>query len=69
MEKIQVAAQFKQLLSRGYSVQDIRNLLTAPKTLVDQIIFEYQGEIRTARQNRRIQRTQAEYAMRLGTGR
>lgn len=69
MEKEHLSAQLKQLLSRGYSISDVRNIVTAPKALVDQAILEYQNESQHAEQNLRTQRHQAEYAMHLGTGR
>lgn len=69
MDKMHIQAQLKQLLSRGYTINDVRQMLTAPKNLLEQVIAEYQQERNFNQQNMTIQRQQAEYAMHLGSGR
>lgn len=69
MDKMHLSAQLKQLMSRGYSINDVTHMLTAPKNLIDQVVAEYQQEHSSHRQNMNIQRQQAEYAMHLGSGR
>lgn len=69
MDKMHLQAQLKQLLSRGYTINDVRHMLTAPKNLLEQVIAEYQQEHHFNQQNMSIQRQQAEYAMHLGSGR
>lgn len=69
MDKMHLQAQLKQLLSRGYTINDVRQMLTAPKNLLDQVIAEYQRDHSFNQQNMNIQRQQAEYAMHLGSGR
>ena len=56
----------KQLLKSGYSIEDIRNLVIAPRAELEQAIFEYQHEQRHERQQARILRGQADFAMGLG---
>ncbi len=58
--------QLKQLLKRGYSEIDVRNLAIAPKNLVDQAITEFNADQRLNEQTIRIQHNQASFAMRLG---
>lgn len=58
--------QLKQLLKRGYSEIDVRNLAIAPLHLVDQAITEFHAEQRLLEQNLQIQHNQASFAMRLG---
>ena len=69
MDKMHLQAQLKQLLSRGYTLNDVRHLLSAPKSLLEQVITEHQQEHNAIQQNMSIQRQQAEYAMHLGSGR
>ncbi|WP_286240212.1 hypothetical protein [Neptuniibacter halophilus] len=59
-------AQLKQLLKRGYSEIDVRNLAVAPKHLVDQAIAEYNADQKFNQQTLRVQHNQASFAMRLG---
>lgn len=61
-----VKTQLKQLLKRGYSEIDVRNLAIAPKHLVDQAITEFNTDQRCSDHTLRIQHNQASFAMRLG---
>jgi len=58
--------QLKQLLNRGYSEIDVRNLSIAPKHLVDQAIAEFNADLRMQQQTLQTQHNQASFAMRLG---
>ncbi|QEQ95568.1 hypothetical protein [Neptunomonas concharum] len=69
MENHHLSAQLKQLLKRGYSIEDVKNLVTAPRAIVDQAILEFQLEQQTARQLEASQQNQARYAMGLGSNR
>lgn len=69
MDKMHLNAQLKQLLSRGYSISDIKHMLSAPRNLIDQVITEHQQEHNSNQQNMSIQRQQADYAMHLGSRR
>ncbi|NVK41849.1 MAG: hypothetical protein HWE39_11455 [Oceanospirillaceae bacterium] len=59
-------AQLKQLLKRGYSIDDVRNLIIAPRAELEQAILEYQHQQRRERQQARVLRGQADFAMGLG---
>lgn len=59
-------AQLKQLLKRGYSIEDIRSLIIAPRAELEQAILEYQHQQRQERQQARVLRGQADFAMGLG---
>ncbi|GGO78428.1 hypothetical protein GCM10011348_10320 [Marinobacterium nitratireducens] len=58
--------QLKQLLKSGYSIDDIRNLVIAPRAELEQAILEYQHQQRLERQQARVLRGQADFAMGLG---
>ncbi|WP_299180010.1 hypothetical protein [uncultured Neptuniibacter sp.] len=58
--------QLKQLLKRGYSEHDVRNLAIAPKQVIDQAINEFHAEQRVHDHTLQIQHNQASFAMRLG---
>jgi len=64
MNAIQLTAQLKQLLNRGYSVDDLRNLVTAPHEVLEQAIREHHLQEQSRHQNRLLQ-GQADFAMRL----
>lgn len=66
MTETNLKTQLKQLLKRGYSEIDVRNLAIAPKHLVEQAIAEFHADQRIADQTLRIQHNQASFAMRLG---
>ena len=59
-------AQLKQLLKRGYSIEDIRSLIIAPRAELEQAILEYQHQESQERQQARVLRGQADFAMGLG---
>ena len=61
--------QLEQLLRDGYSIEDIRNLITAPKSLMDQAIAAYNSDSKAQKKAQNLQRSQAEYAMCLGSRR
>jgi len=65
MNAIHLTAQLKQLLNRGYSVDDVRNLVTAPHEVLEQAIHEHRLQEHSRRHDRLLQ-GQAEFAMRLG---
>lgn len=64
MSATQLTAQLKQLLKHGYSVDDLRNLVTAPREVLEQAIHEHHLQEQARHQNRLLQ-GQAEFAMRL----
>ncbi len=66
MTENNLKAQLKQLLKRGYSEIDVRNLAIAPKNLVDQAIAEFHADQRMNDHTLQIQHNQASFAMRLG---
>lgn len=66
MTETNLKTQLKQLLKRGYSEIDVRNLAIAPKHLVDQAIAEFHADQNIADQALRVQHNQASFAMRLG---
>lgn len=65
MSATHLTAQLKQLLNHGYSVDDVRNLVTAPHEILEQAIREHRMQERTRCHDRLLQ-GQAEFAMRLG---
>lgn len=65
MSTIQLTAQLKQLLDRGYSIEDIRNLVTAPHEVLEQALHEHHLQERSRRHARLLQ-GQANFAMQLG---
>jgi len=66
MEKHHIIGQLKQLLRRGYSIDDVRNLAIGPRALVEQAILEYQSQQAQEEKIERPLRQQAEFAMYLG---
>ncbi|MBV0932356.1 hypothetical protein [Marinobacterium weihaiense] len=65
MSAIHLTAQLRQLLERGYSIEDVRNLVAAPHDILEQAIREHRLQERSRRHDRLIQ-GQADFAMRLG---
>lgn len=68
MNAIQLTAQLKQLLKRGYSAEDLRNLVMAPHEVLEQAIREHRQQEQERHRNRLLQQGQADFAMRLGPG-
>ena len=66
MKENKLKEQLKQLLKRGYSEIDVRNLAMAPVHIVDQAIAEYKADLISEQQTSRIQHNQASLAMSLG---
>lgn len=66
MENHHISTQLKQLLKRGYSIEDARTLLNAPEALVDKVILEYLDTQNLEQQTLLSQQSQARYAMMLG---
>ncbi len=60
-----LSGQLKQLLKSGYSIEDVRNLVIAPRAELEQAILEYQHQQRLERHHARMLRGQADFAMRL----
>lgn len=58
--------QLKQLLKRGYSEIDVRNLAMAPAHIVDQAVTEYHSDLNFEEQTSKVQHNQASFAMSLG---
>jgi len=69
MDKLHLRGQLTQLLNRGYTIEDVRHMITAPKSLVDQVIAEYMHDSDSNQQHLSTQHNQAKYAMHLGSGR
>jgi DNA-binding transcriptional MerR regulator len=65
MNTIHLTAQLTQLLDRGYSIDDVRNLVTVPHEVLEQAIQEHRLREHGRRHDRLLQ-GQAEFAMRLG---
>ncbi|MGB2131586.1 MAG: hypothetical protein ACPHXW_09140 [Marinobacterium sp.] len=65
MSAIQLTAQLRQLLNRGYSVEDVRNLVAVPHEVLEQAIREHRMQEHSRRHDRLLQ-GQADFAMRLG---
>jgi len=63
MEHHHFSAQMKQLLKRGYSIEDARNLIGAPQEVVDRVIIELQQEQLCEEKVLLNQHNQAKYAM------
>ncbi|MBR9827193.1 MAG: hypothetical protein GYB41_00845 [Oceanospirillales bacterium] len=68
MSSIRLTAQLKQLLNRGYSIEDVRNLVAVPHEVLEQAIREHRLQERSRCHDRLLQ-GQAEFAMRLGRAR
>lgn len=66
MTETNLKVQLKQLLKRGYSELDVRNLAIAPKHMVDQAIAEFHADQRITDHTIQVQHNQANFAMRLG---
>lgn len=69
MEAHHLNAQLKQLVSRGYSISDIRALIKAPQPLLDKVIADLETENSLNRALLNAQSSQARYAMHLGANR
>ncbi|MBA4503377.1 hypothetical protein [Marinobacterium marinum] len=65
MSAIQLTAQLRQLLNRGYSVEDVRNLVPVPHEVLEQAIREHRLQEHSRHRDRLLQ-GQADFAMRLG---
>lgn len=65
MDHQDLSAQLKQLLKRGYSLDDIRNLVIAPRPVLERAIREFEHQSRAERHQSRMLQRQADYAMRL----
>ncbi|RVU29949.1 hypothetical protein [Neptunomonas marina] len=63
MDHHQLSAQLKQLLKRGYSIDDAKQMITAPTTMLEQVVSEYLAEQAIAQRNMVSQQNQANYAM------
>lgn len=68
MSATQLTAQLTRLLQHGYSVADLRNLVTAPREVLEQAIHEHHQQEQARHRCQLLQR-QAEFAMRLQPGR
>ncbi|MBP0050072.1 hypothetical protein H9C73_15190 [Marinobacterium sp. AK62] len=66
MSVIHLTAQLRQLLDRGYSIEDVRNLVAVPHEVLEQAIREHRLQERSRRHDRLLQ-GQADFAMRLGS--
>ncbi len=65
MTATQLTAQLRQLLNRGYSIEDVRNLVPVPHEVLEQAIREHRLQEHSRRHDRLLQ-GQADFAMRLG---
>lgn len=65
MHHLQIKARLTQLLNGGYSIEDIRTLIQAPKMIVDQALRDFEASERASQRTLHMQRRQAEYAMHL----
>lgn len=65
MSAHQLTAQLRQLLDRGYSIEDVRNLVAVPHEILEQAIREHRMHEHTRRHDRLL-RDQADFAIRLG---
>lgn len=63
MEHHHISAQLKQLLKQGYSIEDIRNLIVAPRNILDTAIQEFLNEQKSESSLIMSQQNQASYAM------
>ena len=68
MSAIQLTAQLRQLLNRGYSVEDVRNRVPGPHEVREQAIREHRLQEHSRGHDRLLQ-GQADFAMRLGSQR
>lgn len=66
MTENNLKSQLKQLLKRGYSEVDVRNLAMAPKHIVDEAIAEFDADMMQEEQTSKVQHNQASFAMSLG---
>lgn len=66
MTEHNLKGQLKQLLKRGYSEIDVRNLAMAPKHIVDEAVSEFDADMNHEQQTSKIQHNQASFAMSLG---
>ncbi len=60
-----LSTQLKQLIKQGYSTDDIRNLVIAPRAVLEQTLSDLQFAHKRQRQQARALRCQADFAIRL----
>jgi hypothetical protein len=65
MDHEKLSSQLKQLLKQGYSKDEIRNLIIAPRAVVEQVLCELQSQYNQQQQQARILRGQADFAISL----
>ncbi|ANG61384.1 hypothetical protein A8C75_02150 [Marinobacterium aestuarii] len=65
MDHNKLSTQLKQLLKQGYSKDEIRNLIIAPRAAVEQALCELQSQHNQQQQQARILRGQADFAISL----
>jgi hypothetical protein len=65
MDHQKLSTQLKQLLKQGYSKDEIRNLVIAPRAIVEQVLCELQHQHSREQQQARILRHQADFAISL----
>ncbi|MBQ0832858.1 hypothetical protein [Marinobacter sp.] len=63
MEHHHISVQLKQLLKRGYSINDAQNLLTAPREVIEQATRDCIADKYVAQRTLLSQHHQARYAM------
>ncbi len=66
MECHHAKTQIQQLLKCGYKAEDIKPMVNAQQSVIDQAIIEFQLEQQSYLKAQRSQQSQASYAMRLG---
>ncbi|BBB28369.1 hypothetical protein [Neptunomonas japonica] len=65
MEHHHIGVQLKQLLKRGYSINDAKKLLKAPLDITEKAMHEVMADNNSEQKALLSQRNQARYAMRL----
>lgn len=65
MDHHKLSTQLKQLLKQGYSKDEIRNLVIAPRAQVEQALCELQTQYNREQQHARVLRGQADFAISL----
>lgn len=65
MDHHKLGTQLKQLLKQGYSQDEIRNLVIAPRAAVEQALCELQSQHNREQQQARTLRGQADFAISL----
>lgn len=58
-----LSVQIKQLLKRGYSIDDVRKLVIAPHLELERAILEFQHQQKLEQHQARTLRGQADFAM------